>query len=398
MKFSTRNTYRTTCNGMSRNSTFSIKRILSVALFLSLLTPLFTSLKAQVGITAVPFLQIEPDSRAAGMGNASVAIADNASAIFWNPSGLAYQDGHQISITHANWLPNFNTDLFYDYLVGKYTVEGIGTIGAHITFLNLGEQQRRGPGGEDLGTFSSYEFAGGLSYGYRINKNWAVGSGFRFIYSNLASGTVGGQEISAGTSIGVDLSALYKTDKFDLGGRSAQVSAGFNLSNVGPGVQYSDQAQEDPLPTILRVGWSYTMELDEAGYNTITLAHDVSKIMARTEITVTENDTLYQPMGVFEALGNSWGSYEQFNGQEFETVSFAEQLMHGVGMEYWYDQKFAIRSGYYHEHEKNGDRQYVTLGAGLRYNLFGVDFSYIYSLAERHPLDGTMRFSVLLDF
>ena len=137
---------------------------------LFLFTGAFFTSKAQVGITAVPFLQIEPDSRGAGMGNTGVALADNASAMFWNPAGLAFQNKNQISITHANWLPAFNADLFYDYAVGTYYVEGIGTIGAHITFLNLGEQVRTSSDNVELGRFNSFELAGGLSYGFEINE------------------------------------------------------------------------------------------------------------------------------------------------------------------------------------------------------------------------------------
>jgi len=351
------------------------------------------SATAQVGITAVPFLQIEPDSRGAGMGNTGVAIADNASAIFWNPAGLAFQNGNQISITHSKWLPNFNTDLFYDYLVGKYYVDGIGEIGGHVTFLNLGEQTRTDEAGNVLGTFTSYELAGGASYGFQVSRNFALGTGFRFIYSQLVPpGTdVGGQEARVGTSIGVDLAGLYRTDHFNVADRNAQFKAGFNLSNIGPGVQYTDEAQQDPLPTLLRVGWSYSMELDDEGYNTITIANDVSKIMARS-------DTSGHTENVVSALFNSWGPYTRYNGTEYESVSLSDQLMFGTGIEYWYDKKFAVRGGYYYESPKNGDREYITLGAGLRYNIFGVDFSYIYTLREDHPLANTIRFSLLLNF
>ncbi|MGM0589695.1 MAG: type IX secretion system outer membrane channel protein PorV [Bacteroidota bacterium] len=349
--------------------------------------------QAQVGITAVPFLQIEPDSRAAGMGNTGVAIADNASAIFWNPAGLAFQRGNQISITHSKWLPNFNTDLFYDYLVGKYYFEDIGTIGGHITFLNLGEQERTDETGEPLGTFSSYEVAGGASYGFELNKHFAVGTGFRFIYSKLVpSGLqVGGQEARAGTSIGLDLAGMYKSGPINLLNREAQINAGLNLSNIGPGVQYTDRKQQDPLPTLLRVGAAFTMDLDAEGYNTLTLASDVSKIMAR-------NDTTGNADGVLKAMVSSWDTFTRFNGSEYVDVSLAEQLMVGLGLEYWYDQKFALRSGYYYESPKNGNREFITLGAGIRYNIFGVDFSYIYTINEDHPLANTIRFSLLLSF
>jgi len=374
-----------------------MKRILFLLLLLTAI-PL-SYVNAQVGITAVPFLQIEPDSRSTGMGNTGVAIADNASAIFWNPAGLAFQNQNQISLTHANWLPSFNADLFYDYLVGTYYVEGIGTIGGHLTFLNLGEQTRTDETGLELGRFNSFELSGGLSYGFRLSDNFALGTGLRFIYSSLADGNVSGQDINPGSSIGIDLSALYKTDPFEVANRTASFNAGFNLSNIGPGIQYTDNAQKDPLPTVFRAGWAYKMNIDGNGINTLTLSNDISKIMARNERigNDTENPE-FETMGSFEALFNSWGSFERFNGTETVSVSLAQQLMWGFGLEYWYDELFALRTGYYYEHPENGNREFITLGAGLRYNIFGVDFSYLYTLEDDHPLANTIRLSVLINF
>lgn len=348
---------------------------------------------AQVGITAVPFMQIEPDSRTPGMGNAGVAIADNASAVFWNPAGLAFQPKEtQLSLTYASWLPNFNTDLFYNYLVGKTNIEGIGTIGGHITYLNLGEQIQTDETGRELRNFSSYELATGLSYGFQLNDNWALGTGFRFIYSRLTPNIdVGGQTAKAGTSVGIDVAALYRSNEFILFDRASRFSAGVNLSNVGPAIQYTDDAQSDPLPTLLRMGIAYDIALDDQGYNTITFAGDVSKIMAR-------NDTAGQAMGVMEALYRSWDTYTRFDGQDFIDVPLAEQFMYAIGAEYWYNKQFAIRTGYFYEAPNNGDRQFLTFGAGLRYNMFGVDFSYLYTIREDHPLANTIRLSVLLNF
>ncbi|MCH8567285.1 MAG: type IX secretion system outer membrane channel protein PorV [Balneolales bacterium] len=347
----------------------------------------------QVGITAVPFMQIEPDSRTPGMGNAGVAIADNASAVFWNPAGLAFQEKEtQMSFTYANWLPAFDTDLFYIYNVGKTYIEGIGTIGGHITYLNLGEQIQTDERGNVIRDFSSYELAAGVSYGFRITDNFAAGLGARFIYSRLTPNIdVGGQTAKAGTSFGMDLGALYRTNEFMLLDRTARFSAGFNLSNVGPPIQYTDDAQSDPLPTLLRVGIAQDIALDEEGFNTLTFAFDVSKIMAR-------NDTSGRAMAVGEALFRSWDTYTRFDGQQFVDVPLVEQFMYAVGVEYWYNKMFAIRTGYFYEAPNNGDRQFITFGAGLRYNMFGVDFSYLYTLREDHPLANTIRLSVLLNF
>lgn len=374
-----------------------MKRILFSLLILAIIP--FSHIQAQVGITAVPFLQIEPDSRSTGMGNTGVAIADNASAIFWNPAGLAFQNQNQISLTHANWLPSFNADLFYDYLVGTYHVDGIGTIGGHLTFLNLGEQTRTDETGLELGRFNSFELSGGLSYGFRLSDNFALGTGLRFIYSSLADGSVSGQDINPGSSVGLDLSALYKTDPFIVANRQASFNAGFNLSNIGPGIQYTDNAQKDPLPTVMRVGWAYKMNIDGNGINTLTLSNDISKIMARNERVGSDSENPeFETMGSFEAIFNSWGSFDRFNGTETVSVNLAQQLMWGVGLEYWYDELFALRTGYYYEHPENGNREFITLGAGLRYNIFGVDFSYLYTLEDDHPLANTIRLSVLINF
>lgn len=354
-----------------------------------ILTPVKSGF-AQVGITGVPFLQIEPDSRAAGMGNAGAAIADNAAAIFWNPAGLGFQKGTQFSITHSNWLPSFNTDLFYDYVVGTHHIDGIGTVGGHVTFLNLGEQTRTNEKGDVLGTFRSYDITVGASYGVVLNDNLSLGTGLRFIYSNLAPAIeVGGQQASKGTTVGADIGVLYQTTEKEIMGRNAQLRAGFNLSNIGPGIQYSDEAQKDPLPTLLRTGLAYKTDLDADGFNTFTITADVSKIMARS-------DTSGNTMNFAEALFKSWDTYTYNNGTKFVDVPLSEQLMFGFGAEYWYDQKFALRGGYYYESPQNGDRQYMTVGAGLRYNMFGVDFSYVIAQKDA-PLANTIRFSLLLN-
>lgn len=365
-----------------------------------------TALRAQVAITAVPFLQIEPDSRGAAMGNTGVAIADNAAALFWNPAGLAFQKGNQASITHSNWLANFNVnDLFYDYLVGKYYVEGIGTIGAHLTYLNLGEQAQTGEQSSDIiSKFNSYELALGLSYGFEVNKNLALGTSLRVIYSSLANGTtISEQKVNPGSSASVDLALLYKSNYFSLGGNKARFSSGFNLSNIGSGMQYTDNAQKDPLPTLLRFGVAFDYDLDAEGFNRITVATDVTKIMARKKQEIRtlpggSQDTSFVASGPIEALFDSWGTYQHFDGQEFVDLNLLQQFTLGVGTEYWYNNTFALRGGYYYEDPNNGDRKYITFGAGLRLNSFGVDFSYIKTLESDHPLANTLRFSVLLNF
>lgn len=354
-----------------------------------------------VQTTAVPFLQIEPDSRAAGMGMTGVGVADNANALYWNPAGLAGQQGAEITFTHAPWLPALGADLFYEYLAGKYAVEGIGTFAGHVTFLNLGEQERTDAQGNVLGTFKSYDLAVGASYGTNIMDNLAVGTGLRLIYSNLAGGVqVEGQDTRAGVAVGVDLGLLWTPQ---VGDGKIEPSLGFNLANMGPTIQYSDSEQSDAIPTNLRFGGAVGVNLDE--FNKITWALDLNKLLvSRNE------DGSYDPF--YQAIFSSWGSQEvDLNVSDnppgdtndcstdptCESIGLLKQLTLGTGLEYWYSDLFALRTGYFYEDPANGNRKFLTFGAGIRYSLVGVDLSYIYALEENSPLAEQIRFSVMLN-
>ncbi len=361
---------------------------------------------AQVGGAAVVFLQIEPDSRSAGMGNAGVAIADNVNAIFWNPAGLARQEGTEISLTHSTWLPEFNAGLYYEYLTAKHRIEDIGTFGAHVTFLNLGEHEGRDAQNQPTGTFTSYDLATGISYGTNVLKDLSLGTGVRLIYSNLAPGqSVGAQETRAGVTLGFDLAALYAVPRFQAGNTEIGVNVGFNLANMGPKIQYSDQGQADPIPQNLRMGYAVTFDFDE--YNKLTLTQDFNKTLIRVQpestacgaLSTAEADPFYK------ALFSGWQSIKvRTNATNSEgeatckTLNALDQMTISSGFEYWYRSLFAIRFGYFYENPYFGNRKFLTFGSGLRWNIIGADFSYIYALEENHPLANTMRFSLLVNF
>lgn len=349
---------------------------------------------AQIGITSLPVLELEPDSRAAGMGIAGTALADDASAVYWNPAGLGYQEGREVGFTHASWLPTLVDDMSYNFVRGKYHVDGIGTVGLHLTYLDMGEQQHTNLEGDVIDEFSSNEMAIGASYGIQVHERFSVGTGLRFIHSNLATGlTVGeGRDVQSGTSFGIDLAGLYQSNHFELLGLNSRARAGINLSNMGPSIAYTDdeETQRDPLPTMLRLGWSVSVDLDTDGVNTLNLVNDFSKGMARLE---DDGD----PMNPLQALFSSWDTIERHDGQRDVSIPLSQQIMVGMGAEYWYDGLFALRTGYFYEAPNNGDRRFLTLGAGLRYQYFGADFSYLYTLEEDHPLNNTIRLSAVID-
>jgi len=355
---------------------------------------------AQVGGSAVVFLKIEPDSRASGMGNAGVALADNASAMFWNPAGLAFQTGTEAAITHSAWLPEFNADLFYEYLIAKHHIPGWGTFGAHLTYLFLGEHEGRDAQNNPTGTFRSYDLATGISYGTKVSERFGIGTSVRFIYSNLAPGqVVGSQKTKAGVSTAFDIAGLYRSRKFGMGETmKGQLSFGFNLANMGPKIQYSDNAQSDPIPTNLRFGYAFKMEFDE--FNSLTWVTDFNKDLIHYS---TGDSTKYEADPFYKAIFSSWQSIKVRTNAladdeaQFDTLSIIDQLTIGTGVEYWYNNLFALRAGYFYENPNNGNRKYMTLGAGVRVNIIGIDFSYIYA-EQNSPLANTMRFSMLVNF
>lgn len=356
--------------------------------------------------TAVPFLQIEPDSRAAGMGMTGVAIADNAYAPFWNPAGLAGQEGTEVSFTHAPWLPALGANLSYEHLTAKHGLGSLGTLGGHITYFDLGEQVATDDQGNTLGNFSSYELSVGASYGYPVTENFSVGTGARLIYSNLTGGLeVENLETSAGVSVGVDLGMKYTGPNLGLG-QSSRPTLAFNLANMGPGISYTENSEfPDAIPTTLRFGGALDTQLDE--FNRVVLALDFNKVLVNRDSTGD-----YDP--VLEALFTSWqtrriktargveGTCAELDadddvGNDCRDVSALRSLTLGAGLEYWYNDLLALRGGYFYEDPANGNRQFLTFGTGIRYSLVGVDISYIYALEEDSPLADQLRFSLLLN-
>ncbi len=338
--------------------------------------------------TGVPFLLIGPNSRFSGMGETGTAIADDATAMHWNPSGLAYQtNGTEINFTHSPWLAGLGlSDLFYDYLAAKKYIKSInGTVGASLTYLNIGDVITTDEFGNRTGKdYKAYEFAFALAYATKVHQNLGVGVSARLIYSRLSPNDYQvGNEKGSGTafSTSFDLSLLYKPtngpkfikDKFSLG---------VNLSNMGPKITYVDASQSDPLPTQLRFGIAYRLLKNEG--NELTLSADFSKLLVHRNA-----DNTADPF--YKAFATSWrGGIE----------GIGKSIQSSVGMEYWYGSPrlIALRAGYFYEDPSNGNRKYITLGAGLRYSLYGFDFSYITGTEENHPLANTLRFGLIVSF
>lgn len=326
---------------------------------------------ASVSQATLLFLKIAPGARPAGMGETFVALSDDATATWWNPAGLGFQRGNEVTMMYSRWLPQFNlSDLYYAFLSGTYEVPEWGTFGGNVVFLNLGETVRTDASGNVLGTFSSYEMALTGSYGALINDNTSMGVGLKLAYSNLSPVGAGSEQgKGTATAIAADLGLLHKAT-FMPG-----LSLGANLSNMGPKVSYIDRAQADPLPTTLKFGIAYKI-LDQE-YNKLTIASDVDKELVKRD-EHGKSDEFY------EALFSAWGDGD-----------LVKSLIWHVGAEYWYSTLVGLRGGYYNDHL--GRVFPYTFGVSLKYSTYRFDFSYL-TAGENHPLTDTMRYSLSVDF
>jgi hypothetical protein len=323
---------------------------------------------------AVLPLLISPGARASGMGEAFVAVSDDATATFWNTGGLAFQNGKEITFMHAKWLPQLVTDMSIEFLAYKHHVESLGgTLAGNVTFFNYGAQEGRDEFNNPTGTFQSWDLAVALCYGTKLTSNLGMGVAARYIRSNLSDRNIGtAKGTGIGSAFAVDLGLLYRM-VFIKG-----LSFGLNLSNMGPKITYVDAAQADPLPTNLKVGFSYQVLDNE--FNKLQISVDTNKLMV-----VRNQDGTSDPF--YKALVSAWS-----DGSLGEQ---ANRLISSCGVEYCYNNMIYLRTGYYYDYE--GKVKYPSFGAGLQYAKYRFDFAYV-AAEQGSPLSDTMRFSLTAGF
>ena len=321
---------------------------------------------------AVLLLLIEPGARAIGMGETYVAIADDATASYFNPAALAGQSGKSVNFTHSKWLPELADDMAYEFLAYSQPVEGWGNMGLNIAYLDFGSQQRTGEGGEDLGSFDSFDVAISGAYGTQISNNMSAGIGLKYIRSSLSPDFGAGQERGkgVGSSFATDLGLMWDI--------SPVVTFGAALRNLGPKIAYIDASQADPLPQHIVAGLAF--KALDTEFNDVLLSCDV-----------------YKPLiadGSFASnLVTAWAD-------ESLSDEFSEMDLH-VGGEYKYglsarqDESFlAMRGGY--SLDTDGDLRLLTVGVGLKYNMFQVDVAYL--IGDETPVNNNTRCSLNLMF
>jgi len=339
--------------------------------------------------TAVPFLRIIPDARSGSMGDLGIGISPDANGWYHCPAKMAFMEKTgALSFTYTPWLQQIVNDIYLASIYGSYRVDEMQTIGASLRYFSLGTIQFTNIAGQSTGSFRPNEFAVDAGYARKLSETFSGGIMMRFIYSNLATGQqVSGQTIRPGTSAAADVSFHYRNE-LKISGMDSDLGIGVNFSNIGSKITYTADAQnKDFIPANFGLGTSLNMELDE--YNEFMLAIDVNKLMVPTPDSSLE----YRQQSVVSSIFSSWSDAAGGFSEELSEFTFA------VGAEYWYDKQFAVRAGYFNEHSLKGNRKFLTVGLGLKYNVFGLNFSYLVPTTnQRNPLDNTLRFSLLFDF
>ena len=379
------------------------KRIVAVVLFLLALsgTTLIFSQQSSGQLnaiqTVVPFLIIAPDSRAGAMGDAGVATSPDVYSMHWNPSKFAFIDGNAgLGISYSPWLRNLVPDINIAYLAGYKRIDTKQVFSASLIYSSLGPVPFTDEFGNLQRTFNPNEFAVDAGYSRLFTEHLSGGIAFRFIYSNLTGGTFsGGVATKPGISFAADISGYYQK-KITVINKDGQLGFGLNFSNIGTKMSYSTMQTADFIPMNMRLGTSATINLDN--YNKITASLDLNKLLVPTPpiYSSTTPDSIIKgkdpnvsvPVAIFQSFFDAPGGFKE----EFHEITYS------FGIEYWYNNQFALRCGYFYEDPTKGNRKYFTAGAGFRLKAFTLDFSYLMPVAQNNPLAHTLRFSIAFDF
>ena len=353
--------------------------------------------------TAVPFLLIAPDARGGGLGDVGVSTTPDAYSMYWNPAKYAFIDkDFGFGIGYVRWLPGLVNDIGLASLAGFKKFGDKQAIAMSLRFFSMGEVTFTNDIGQKLGTFKPNEWTIDATYARKFSRIISGAVALRFIYSNLIPVNYTANEVRPGISVAADIAIFIHKELEIKGLEGAWFDFGVNISNIGAKMSYSSSSiLRDFIPTNLRLGPSFTIDIDT--YNRLTLSLDLTKLLVPTPpiygkdsagnpdknvILAGKDPDVSVPTGMIQSFYDApWGFKEEM-----------DEIIVSTGLEYWYNKLFSIRAGYFYESKYKGNRQFFTVGAGLRYNIFGLDFSYLIPVKSNNPLQNTMQFTLLFNF
>jgi len=349
--------------------------------------------------TAVPFLIIAPDTRAGALGDAGVASTPDANSLHWNPAKYAFiKKDMGFAVSYSPWLRALVNDINLAYLTGYKKFGKDQAIAASLLYFSLGNITFTDIIGTTIGNYKPNEFAVDVCYSRKLSDVLSGGVSMRYIHSNLTGGFfVGGAQSHPGNSVATDVSAFYQKT-FDMGKKlPATLGVGINISNIGAKISYTETTVRDFIPTNLRIGPSLKLDLDD--YNSLEFMFDLNKLLVPTPpIYSTDSTGTHIIAGKDPNVGIVTGMFQSFSDAPGGFKEEMKEITFSLGTEYWYDKQFAIRAGFFYEDKTKGNRKYFTLGAGLKYNVFALDFAYLVPIEQHNPLENTLRFTLLFDF
>jgi hypothetical protein len=364
-----------------------------------------TGLQYNTITTAVPFMRISPDARSGAMGDVGIAISPDANSQFWNVSKLAMAEKDAgLSITYTPWLKDLVPDIFLAYIAG-YAKFGEKdnknqAVSFSMRYFSLGDINYTDINAQPAGTGKPREFSLDLGYSRKLSENLSLGLSGKYIHSNIinGAGNSNGVTYKPGNSFAVDFGMFYtknlKAD--DETGQSSSINAGLAITNLGAKISYSND-RKDFIPTNLGLGLAYNYNIDE--FNKITIALDLNKLLVPSpQLTEDSSGNIIQTYPTNKSLMSGiLGSFGDAPGGGSEEL---KEVMVGIGAEYSYQNQFFARAGYFYENKYKGDRRFLTVGVGVKYSMFGLNFAYLVpsgSGINRNPLSNTLRFSLLFD-
>jgi hypothetical protein len=359
---------------------------------------LSSTVKAQVDpinvvTTAVPFLRISPDARSGGMGDMGIATSPDAVAGLWNIGKVAFNTSKSgITATYTPWLKDLVNDVYLANLAGYYKFDESQALSVSLRYFSLGNITFTDNVGNEFNTFRPREFGIDVGYSRKLSAKSGLGVALKYINSNLAGGiSVGSTTYKTGSAVAADIGYYHDGTKADGDG----FAWGAVLSNLGSKISYTDNADaKDFIPANLGLGFNYRNRINTT--NSISFGVEINKLLVPTP--PAEGDVAgladYRSKGVVGSWFSSFGDAPDGFSEELKEFQVS------LGGEYWYNNQFAFRAGYFYESKEKGNRRYFTLGLGLKYNIFGFNFAYLLpsgSGVNRNPLSNTLRFGIAFD-
>ena len=338
---------------------------------------------------------IAPDARGGGLGDVGAATDPDVNSQYWNPAKYPFNISRAgVALNFTPWLRSLVNDMNLAYLVGYYRIGDYSAVSASLRYFNLGEVYTSQA--DNAMTINPYEMSVDVAYSLMLSEKFSLSAAVRWIYSDMRFDNT--EDNSPASAFAADIAAYYQ-NYVNIGQRECQLGIGLNISNIGSKITFSGEEYSRFLPANMRLGASLMIPLDE--YNKLTIAADANKYLVPTipvqeegEDNADYEDRVHREYNDISSISGIFKSFSDAPGGFSEEL---KEINYGVGAEYTYNDKFALRAGYHHESASKGNRKYFTVGGGFKMNVFSLDAAYVIATAKSNPLDQTLRFTLSFD-